>query len=126
MARARELPMPAQSRCCVMSSRELPATQPAPPVRWRFSLLRIFLLTTACAVVLALVRQFAGFWLLQVVAGIYFTLIVGYAVLRAPTLFQRSRGFFHELRRIRRERDELRTWVEQRRRDHAQNARPSR
>jgi hypothetical protein len=86
------------------------------PRRFRFGLWRLFLLTTICAVAMGYVRLVDGDWLLMVILGGYILMLTLYFGLRLPHVVSQLWGFTEELKQIRRKRQELQQWTDERRR----------
>jgi hypothetical protein len=91
---------------------------PRRPRRVQFSLLAIFVLLTVCAAIAGLTRAiplppFARY----LVAGYLICLAIP-LLLRIPNVLATLLASSAEMRRIRQERERLREWADQRRREH--------
>jgi len=75
--------------------------------RFQFGILRLVILTAACAGVCALTRLIDAPLLFQITITIYFLILVIYGVLRLPYLFGRIKAQRRKLREIRQRRSQL-------------------
>jgi ABC-type transport system involved in cytochrome bd biosynthesis fused ATPase/permease subunit len=75
--------------------------------RYQFGILRLIVLTTATAAVLALVMRMHVPIALQLALACYFLLIVGWLIFRGPRVAQRLGQAASQRRRLQQEREEL-------------------
>lgn len=85
------------------------------PRRFQFTIFRLFLLTLAVAVVLAIAMAFEAPFIARVCVGLYLMALAVWGVMRGPGLVTDLRNFIHERKRLREKRRELEDDIAKRR-----------